>query len=956
MWYLSVLATLVACATGEDNFYAALGLDSSASARDIRVAWSSFVKGNHPEISEDGDYNKFIKTHAIFNVLNDASKRHVYDTAGETIELDYNIEIKSVQEYDRSGEFDDTPEVMVLDFEKWASLGGNEEAFMILFTSASLPQAAEIASAWKVFAREVHDWLRVAVVDCDSLGSMYLCDHFGVATIPMIDAIGWHVPKDLKRLENFYLDYSLANFRTFSLNTVSSVYYPQREGQQLKHVRPLVLNMNRGSFSKESADYEVAINWDKPWIVSLCVSSGPDACGSVPVNLNQMAVAGGEGMGYGLVDCKRLTDFCVNKFRVTVTPSEFGDDSVKKRDEFRYFLLKSLDGTPTELTPASHRGSDVYYAAQQTIGHIFEEVSVEELERVAANAMADPEDENPYTARSKRNSIIVQVKERMELLVAFYSESDPWCTEPARGPYSLNGCDRAKRMLMQLDIDYINVWADTYPIQLRKFDCTKDAASADLCKRLDVGQAPGTMPIMLLKYKAMNPHWYHGELDRTDTLMQFVLTNHNSELHEIEAGDFQRSVVRNKETWFVMFYAPWCSTCHKLPHEIAQLSVHPDVTAIMKKKEKYFTSGKMNCQENAELCHALGIKHYPTLLFFDEGVRHQFDYDHQNVQEFVRFVQHTWRPLVHEFTVTEFGETIEGEEHLATLGTTQGEVKDIGWVIHFFEPPKEEGDLNLTPVFEGASKALKGVVKFGKLNCELEREFCQKIGVTEYPTLKKYTHEEQGPHFVEFFDPAHASLMKLLDFSLRDVNDYVVPFTNAKDFQARVVDTKFLNEPWVIFFHNDKCEKCDEMAMQMKGLASRWRVHDAQLERQEARRQKQMGVENPTNTHKGIRLMVGSVNCKKMATLCMKKKVKKYPALVYFSKYRQKNIKFGKAHGATDEAHENIVAIMSFVNEQEEADRLVWRSPKVHGIDQKPYEYSFLHESKIKIERYHNEL
>jgi DnaJ-class molecular chaperone len=74
--------------TMADDHYQTLGVPRTASAEDIRKAYRELARKYHPDLHPDDDAakDKFKKVQAAFDVLNDSSKREMYDRYGSSFE------------------------------------------------------------------------------------------------------------------------------------------------------------------------------------------------------------------------------------------------------------------------------------------------------------------------------------------------------------------------------------------------------------------------------------------------------------------------------------------------------------------------------------------------------------------------------------------------------------------------------------------------------------------------------------------------------------------------------------------------------------------------------------------------------------------------------------------------------------------------------------------------------
>jgi protein disulfide-isomerase len=84
----------------------------------------------------------------------------------------------------------------------------------------------------------------------------------------------------------------------------------------------------------------------------------------------------------------------------------------------------------------------------------------------------------------------------------------------------------------------------------------------------------------------------------------------------LTADFFQDRVSMTQDPWFVKFYAPWCHHCQALAPVWEQLA---------KEMIGKLNIGEVNCDVSSRLCKDVGLRGYPTLLFFKGSERVEYE-------------------------------------------------------------------------------------------------------------------------------------------------------------------------------------------------------------------------------------------------------------------------------------------------------------------------------------------
>ncbi|KVI11000.1 hypothetical protein Ccrd_010594 [Cynara cardunculus var. scolymus] len=98
-----------------------------------------------------------------------------------------------------------------------------------------------------------------------------------------------------------------------------------------------------------------------------------------------------------------------------------------------------------------------------------------------------------------------------------------------------------------------------------------------------------------------------------------------SDVVVLTVDNFEKEVGKDRGA-LVEFYAPWCGHCKKLAPVF-------DILGTSVKKTKSVLVGKVDCDENKELCTKYGISGYPSIKWFPEGSLEPKDYDGSRTAE-----------------------------------------------------------------------------------------------------------------------------------------------------------------------------------------------------------------------------------------------------------------------------------------------------------------------------------
>lgn len=84
----------------------------------------------------------------------------------------------------------------------------------------------------------------------------------------------------------------------------------------------------------------------------------------------------------------------------------------------------------------------------------------------------------------------------------------------------------------------------------------------------------------------------------------------------LTAESFQQLVTTTEDSWFIKFYAPWCTHCQALAPTWAQMA---------KELQGQLNVGEVNCDAEPRLCKDARIKGFPTMYFLRAGERVEYE-------------------------------------------------------------------------------------------------------------------------------------------------------------------------------------------------------------------------------------------------------------------------------------------------------------------------------------------
>ena len=241
----------------------------------------------------------------------------------------------------------------------------------------------------------------------------------------------------------------------------------------------------------------------------------------------------------------------------------------------------------------------------------------------------------------------------------------------------------------------------------------------------------------------------------------------------LNGDNFENEVVKSKDIWLILFYAPWCGHCQ---------AFSPEYEKAAKALKGIFKIGAIDADKERTIGGKYGIQGFPTIKFFGIHKDKPVDYNSaRKAESVIDFMFEKARAIANarlsgksSHSSTNSGSQQKQQQQQQNQQQKQktaepGNEKDVVeltddnfdstvfndenmWLIAFYAPWCGHCK-KLLPEWVAAATQLRGTVKIAKVDATVHQKLAQRYQIQGYPTIKvfapgkgdKKVEEYQGP-------------------------------------------------------------------------------------------------------------------------------------------------------------------------------------------------------------------
>eukprot|EP01061_Rhynchopus_euleeides_P035072 TRINITY_DN59121_c0_g1_i1.p1 TRINITY_DN59121_c0_g1~~TRINITY_DN59121_c0_g1_i1.p1 ORF type:complete len:749 (+),score=324.04 TRINITY_DN59121_c0_g1_i1:124-2370(+) len=699
---VAALVLLQGCpvAARRRDLYAEMNLTSDATTKDIKRIYQKWSRMLHPDITKwprELARDRMMEVTEAYEVLSDEERREKYDSTGK---MDIGTEANTDQL--RARLFDGTHDAfMFKSIEQFNAARDNKEVWIILFWSKNYPECLEAAAIWNKFATRMKGIVSVGTVQCDNM--MQLCRSLRMRTLPSVFFVknGQALPYTGKLEQQSLVDFSASNLLVHADETIKDFRpgmfaYSAPIKSSLQHFTPGSVLASGAYFSPQVRRSTLAV----PEVWELLTFEYTD-CMDCRIEL-RMAV---ESLHkYSPTKIKVIRTDCSlpeNANFCKLAPPQGHAWRVAHGRRTTHYAPSSgeagwtrIKSSPLALEFFTYTGRT--WNARQILNFVFE-LQKSKIIHLSAKAFHD-----------------VALKEATAWAVMFTaSEGCPKCVT-----YKADW-----EIMSRITQGYVSPKGTK--LKVASLDCTKHVA---YCSSLGLG---GQLPALRM--------WRGGVLQKQEDPHKLGLMDPNSMLQECQREMEPLTLVQltqslyNREVlnktgeatppgnWFIMYNAgSWCPPCMQMKQPWKDMTRLLEESSVGGK----IKLGQVDCDNNGDFCKAVNVGSYPTMHLMLEGRRTPLPYSgDRSAQAMADWVE---EQIDNYVVVLRSGS-------LAAVTKSRKQPAIVSFSAGSWCPPctalKKKWKLLAQQLYP---------MKVATINCDEDREGCQKYGIDGYPTIILY--------------------------------------------------------------------------------------------------------------------------------------------------------------------------------------------------------------------------
>ena len=175
----------------------------------------------------------------------------------------------------------------------------------------------------------------------------------------------------------------------------------------------------------------------------------------------------------------------------------------------------------------------------------------------------------------------------------------------------------------------------------------------------------------------------------------------------------------------VDFYAPWCGHCQELtPHfRRVAISFADEVAEDQAARAQFYS---VNCDAERALCQQQGVHSFPSVRIYIPHQGLEEVYDGDKTFEPMR----DWINLLLRADLSHLGAANFEREVMRPPAAAAAAALPLDWLVDFSAGKWCGPCTSLQPAMRRAAATLSGRMRVGLVNCDRNKNFCSKMGVT----------------------------------------------------------------------------------------------------------------------------------------------------------------------------------------------------------------------------------